>query len=816
MKDRLPDRSQVVVIGGGAVGCSVAYHLAKGGWTDVVLLERKRLSSGTTWHAAGLVGQLRATHNLTRLAQYTCKLFAGLEAETGQATGFKQHGSLALAATRERFEEWKRLASMASCFGLRDVEIITPREARELHPVLNIDGLKGVVYLPGDGQVNPADVTQAFARGARQNGAMIFENVKVTGVETANGRVSGVTTDQGRITTEYVVNCAGMWARELGRLNGVNIPLHAAEHFYVVTEPIEGLPAGLPVLRDQDDCAYIKEDAGKLLIGAFEPEAKPWGMDGIPEDFEFDQLPEDLDHFAPILERVMQRIPLLQDAGIQTFFNGPESFTPDNRYYLGEVPEVGNYYVAAGFNSIGIQSSGGAGKVIAEWMAAGHPPMDLWDVDIRRVAPFQGNRRYLRDRTVEVLGLLYAMHWPFRQVESARPVRQSPLHDRLAATGACFGEMNGWERANWFAPPGVEPKYDYTYGRPGWFEHSAEEHRAVRERVGLFDQTSFAKLLVQGRDAERVLNRVCANDVAVEPGRVVYTQWLNERGGIEADLTVTRLDAERYLVVTATGTQARDLHWLEKHIADEHHAFVTDMTSAYVVLGIMGPRSRALLATLTPADLSNAAFPFMHSREIEIGYGLARASRVTFVGELGWELYIPTEFAPPVYDAIVEAGQRHGLKLCGYHALNSLRIEKGYRHWGHDIGDEDTPLQSGLGFAVAWDKPGGFIGREALMRQKDEGVTRKLVQFVLEDPEPLMIHDEPIRRDGVRVGRTTSAMYGHTLGASVSLGWVEHEDGITRKFVENGEFEIEIARRTHAARASMRPLYDPAGERVRS
>ncbi|MGA8261358.1 MAG: FAD-dependent oxidoreductase [Arenicellales bacterium] len=814
MAGQLPERAQAVIIGGGVVGCSVAYHLAKAGWTDVVLLERKRLSSGTTWHAAGLVGQLRATHNLTRLAQYTCELFAGLEAETGQATGFRRRGSLALAATKERFEEWKRAASMASCFGL-EVEVITPSEARELYPIINIDDLQGAVYLPGDGQVNPADVTQAFAKGARNHGARIFENTRVIGVETKAGRVRSVRTAEGEIATDYVVNCAGMWARQLGRMSGVNIPLHAAEHFYIVTEPIEGLPRDLPVMRDQDNCAYFKEDAGKLLIGAFEPVAKPWGMDGIPEDFEFGQLPEDIDHFEPVLERALERVPLLRDAGIQTFFNGPESFTPDNRYYLGEAPEVRNYFVAAGFNSIGIQSSGGAGKVIAEWMDEGHPPMDLWDVDIRRALPFQGNRRYLAERTAEVLGLLYAMHWPFRQVESARPVRLSALHERLAAQGACFGEMQGWERANWFAPAGVEPRYEYSYGRQNWFACSGQEHRAVREGVGVFDQSSFAKYLLQGRDAEQVLNRVCANDVAVEPGRIVYTQWLNERGGIEADLTVTRTGEDEYFIVTAPATQVRDFDWLRRHIPADAHAFLTDVTSAYAVLGLMGPLSRELLSSLTPEDLSNDAFPFMSSRRIEIGRALARASRITYVGELGWELYIPSEFAVPVYDAIVAAGVRLGLRHCGYHALNSLRIEKGYRHWGHDISDEDTPLEAGLGFALAWDKPGGFIGREALLEQKKSRLTRRLAQFVLDDPGPLMIHDEPIWRDGVRVGRTTSAMFGHTLGAGVALGYVESESGATREFIEGGKYEIEIARERYPARVSLRPLYDPEGKRVR-
>ncbi len=815
MSTDLPAHARVVVIGAGVVGCSVAYHLAKLGWSDVVVLERRQISCGTTWHAAGLVGQLRATRNLTRLARYTCELFETLEGETGQQTGFKQNGSLSVAADKERFEELKRGASMASCFGL-EVEVITPAEARELHPLLRIDDLVGAVFLPKDGQINPLDVAQAFAKGARLNGASIHENTPVNAIRVANGRVAAVSTPRGEIAVEYVVNCAGMWAREVGHMAGVNVPLHAAEHFYVVTEPMTEIAHNLPVMRDPGGYIYCKEDAGKLLVGAFEPVAKPWGMDGIAADFAFDQLPEDWDHFAPALHNAMHRVPLLERAGIQTFFNGPESFTPDDRYHIGEAPEVRGYFVAAGFNSIGIQSSGGAGRVVAEWMVNGHPPMDLWDVDIRRVAPFQGNARYLRERTVEALGLLYAMHWPFRQVESARPVRASPLHERLARHGACFGEAQGWERPNWYARDGVAPQYEHSYGRQNWFECSAAEHRAAREGVALFDQTSFAKFLLAGRDAEAVLGRVCANDVAVPVGRVVYTQWLNERGGIEADLTVTRIDEERFLIVTAVATQGRDFYWLRDHIPAGAHAVLSDVTSAFAVLGVMGPRSRALLSALTPARLDNEAFPFLTSREIELGYALVRASRITYVGELGWEIYVPSEFACSVYDALIEAGQSHGLVHAGYHAMNSLRIEKAYRHWGHDITDEDTPLEAGLGFAVAFDKPGGFIGREAMLRMRESTPTRRLVQFALEDPEPLLYHEEPIWRDGVLVGSTTSAMYGHTLGGSVALGYVAHADGVNAEFVDSGSYEIEIAGERYAARASLRPMYDPRAERVKA
>ncbi|HKX08647.1 MAG TPA: FAD-dependent oxidoreductase [Stellaceae bacterium] len=811
----LPQQARIIIIGGGIVGCSLAYHLAKRGCGDVVLLERRQLTCGTTWHAAGLVGQLRATQNLTRLAQYTAGLYRSLGDETGQETGFKQRGSLALATTQERFEELKRGASMAHCFGL-EVEVLTPQEAGKLWPLMDVSDLVGAVFLPKDGQTNPVDTTQALAKGAKTGGVKVFEETPVTAILHHNGRVKGVRTPKGEIAAETVVIASGMWSRELAASVGVTLPLHAAEHFYIVTEPIPGLPSTLPVLRDPDSRAYFKEDAGKLLIGWFEAVAKPWGADGIPESFSFDQLPADLEHIEPLIEQAVHRVPALAKTGIQVFFNGPESFTPDDRYLLGEAPEIKNFFVSAGFNSIGIQSAGGAGKVLADWILDGHPPMDLWDVDVRRMMPFQRNRRYLRERTVETLGLLYDMHWPFRQVESARGVRKSALHERLAARGACFGELAGWERANWFAPAGVKPEYRYSYGRQNWFEHSAAEHKAVREAVGLFDQSSFAKYVLQGVDAERILNRVCANDVAVAPGRVVYTQWLNERGGIEADLTVTREAEDRYLIVTSAASQTRDFAWIKRHIAEDVRAGVVDVTSAYAVLSVMGPRSRELLQSLTPDDLSNAAFPFATSREIDLGYARVRATRITYVGELGWELYIPTEFATGVYDAIVAAGEPFGLRLAGYHALNSLRIEKAYRHWGHDITEEDTPLEGGLGFAVAWRKPGGFIGREALLRQKETGLKRRLVTFALEDSKPMLYHSEPIWRDGKLVGRLTSGMFGHTVGRSVGLGYVENEGQIVADaYIAQGKFEIEVAGDRVPAKATLGALYDPKSERVK-
>jgi len=827
----LPSTARVVIVGGGIVGCSVAYHLALRGVTEVVLLERKQLTCGTTWHAAGLVGQLRATHNLTRLAQYTTNLFATLEKETGQATGFRARGSVSVAPNEERFEELKRGASMARVFGLQ-VDIIDRDRIQELVPLARVDDLVGGVHLPNDGITNPIDTTQALAKGARARGVRIQENVKVTRIVTEHGRAVGVEYEidgeVGEIRTDAVVNAAGMWGRELGEQVGAVVPLHAAEHFYIVTEGVEGISPDMPVLRDPDGCGYFKEEAGKLMVGWFEPVSKPWGMtkpdgsSGIPESFCFDSLPEDFEHIAPLVEAATHRMPLLANTGIRLFFNGPEAFTPDDRYLLGESPDVRGLFMACGFNSIGIQSSGGAGKVLADWIIDGHPPMDLWDVDIRRVMPFQRNANYLRHRTVESLGLLYAMHWPFFQPTTARGVRRSALHDRLAARGACFGEVAGWERTNWFAPEGVTAEYEYTYGKQNWFAYSAEEHHAVRNSVGVFEQSSFGKFQLEGPDAESVLNRICSNDVAVPAGKIVYTQWLNERGGIEADLTVTRLATDRYLIVTAAATQVRDFSYLKAHIPADARVVATDVTSAYAVLSVMGPNSRELLQQLagpSPANsLANDVFPFGWAREIDLGYARVRASRVTYVGELGWELYIPTEFATGVFDVLVEAGAALGLRHAGYHALNSLRMEKGYRHWGHDVSPDDTPLEAGLGFVVAWDKPGGFIGREALLVQKEAGLTRRMVQFALADSDKLLYHNEPIWRDGVIVGSITSGMYGHTIDASLGMGYVSAPEGVvcTREFARGGYYEIEVAGQRIPARASLDPWYDPRSARVRS
>ncbi len=812
----IPSKARAVIIGGGVSGCSVAYHLAKLGWTDVVLLERKQLTSGTTWHAAGLIGQLRASQNMTRLAKYSADLYVRLESETGIGTGMKQNGSMTVALTQERKQEIYRQASLARAFNV-DVREISPDEAKAMYPHLNIGDVKAAVHLPLDGQCDPANIAMALAKGARQNGATVFEGVKVVEVLTRDGRVTGVACEQNgeryMIETENVVNAAGMWGRDLAAASGVTVPLHACEHFYIVTEPIKGLTQ-LPVLRVPDECTYYKEDAGKMLVGAFELKAKPWPPAGerIREDFCFDQLPEDFDHFQPILEMAVNRMPMLETAGIHTFFNGPESFTPDDRYYLGEAPEIRGYWVAAGYNSIGIVSSGGAGMALAQWMNDGEPPFDLWEVDIRRAQPFQKNRRYLKNRVTETLGVLYADHFPYRQMATARGVRRSPIHEHLKARGAVFGEVAGWERANWFAHPGQEREYRYSWNRQNWFDNQRDEHIAVRLGVGLFDMTSFGKIRVEGRDAVTFLNRLCANQIDVPTGRIVYTQMLNRKGGIESDLTVTRLSETAFLLVVPGATLQRDLAWLRRHLTDEF-VVVTDATASESVLCLMGPRSRELIHSISPNDFSNEAFPFGTMQEIEIGMGLARAHRVTYVGELGWELYVSSDQAAHVFEALDAAGSDFGLRLCGLHTLDSCRIEKAFRHFGHDITDEDHVLEAGLGFAVNFNK-GEFTGRDAVLRLQEVGLGRRLVQFMLEDPQPLLFHNEAIVRDGKIVGTITSGNYGHHLGGAIGLGYVACR-GESAQDVLSSHYEIEIAGQRVKAQASLTPLYDPKATRVR-
>ncbi len=810
----LPSKARAVIIGGGVAGCSVAYHLTKLGWKDVVLLERKQLTSGTTWHAAGLIAQLRATANMTKLAKYSQELYGTLEEETGISTGFRRTGSITVALTEERREEIYRQASMARAFGV-EVEEISAAEVKNRYEHLEVGDVTGAVYLPLDGQGDPANIALALAKGARQMGALVKERVKVTGISKAGGRVTGVNWEsaegQGHIEADFVVNCGGMWARDLGKMAGVNVPLHACEHFYIVSEAIAGLKQ-LPVLRVPDECAYYKEDAGKMMLGAFEPRSKPWGMAGISESFEFDQLPEDFDHFEPILEKAIDRVPILGEAGIHTFFNGPESFTPDNAYYLGEARELGNFYVCAGFNSIGIQSSGGAGWALAQWMEDGQRPFDLGDVDINRAQPFQRNRRYLKERVSETLGLLYADHYPYRQKGTARGVRRSVLHEHLLKHGAVMGEIAGWERANWFADEGQTPEYAYSWKRQNWFENQRAEHMAVRENLGMYDMSSFGKLRVEGPDAERFLNYVCGADMSVPAGKIVYTQFLNERGGIEADVTVTRLSETVYLVVTPAATCPADHAWLLRHVGD-YRVVITDVTAGEAVLAVMGPNSRKLLQAVSPNDFSNDVNPFGTAQEIEIGLGSARVHRVSYVGELGWEIYVSSDQAAHVFEALHEAGQDHSLKLCGMHMMDSARIEKGFRHFGHDITCEDHVVEAGLGFAVGKHKD-SFIGKDAVSAKREAGLENRLVQFKLNDSEPMLYHNEPIVRNGEFVGYLSSGNYGHALGSAIGLGYVPCV-GESAADVLASSYEIEVAGVRVAATASLKPLYDPKSERVK-
>ena len=812
----IQDKAKVVIIGGGVIGCSVAYHLSKLGWSDVVLLERKQLTSGTTWHAAGLIGQLRASANMTKLAKYTQELYFDLEKETGVSTGFKRVGSISVALTNERMEELKRSAAMARAFGV-DVEEISPREIQKRYPHINLERVVGGVFLGKDGQGDPANIALALAKGARQLGAKIHERVTVKKVFKNQNKVTGLewidqNGDHGHIACEEIVNCAGMWGHSVGKMLGANIPLHACEHFYIVTEPIAELTQ-LPVLRVPDECAYYKEDAGKMLLGAFEPNAKPWGMSGISDDFEFDQLPEDFEHFEPILEMAINRLPVLEKAGIHTFFNGPESFTPDDAYHLGRTPEMENVWVAAGFNSIGIQSAGGAGMALAQWMQDKEKPFDLGDVDISRMQPFQGNKKYLFERSKETLGLLYADHFPFRQKESARGVRRTPFHEHLKSKGAVFGEVAGWERANWFSFDGQHDEYVYSWKRQNWFENSAKEHMAVRENVGLYDMSTFGKIRVEGKDAERFLNYLCGANLSVDIGKIVYTQFLNSKGGIEADVTVTRLSETIYLIVTPAATRLADETWLRRNQKD-YNVVITDVTAAEGVLALMGPNSRALLSSVSPNNFDNEINPFGTAQVIEIGMGLARAHRVSYVGELGWELYISSDQCAHIFETIIDAGSDHDLKLCGMHMMDSCRIEKAYRHFGHDITCEDHVLEAGLGFAVDTDKP-DFIGKKAVINKREVGLEKRLVQFQLTEPEPLLYHNEPIIRDSEIVGYISSGNYGHKLGGAIGMGYIPCE-GESPEELLSSKFEIDVSGTICAAKASLKPLYDPLSKRTKA
>jgi 4-methylaminobutanoate oxidase (formaldehyde-forming) len=811
----LPAHARAVIIGGGIIGCSTAYHLAGLGWKEIVLLERQKLTGGSTWHAAGLVGQLRSSANITQLLKHSVELYGRLEAETGQATGWKMNGGLRLACNAERMTEIKRQATTAHSFGL-EMHLLTPSEAKKLWPLMDVSDLVGAAFLPTDGQANPSDIAQALAKGARQRGVRIVENCAVTAIRQKDGRATGVSTALGDIACHVVINCAGQWAKEVGRMAGVSVPLQSVEHQYMVTEAIEGVERDLPTLRDPDRLIYFKEEVGGLVMGGYEPNPIPWALDGIPEGFHFTLLESNWDHFEQIMVQALARVPALETAGIKQLINGPESFTPDGNFILGEAPELGNFYVGAGFNAFGIASGGGAGKALAEWVAGGEPPMDLWPVDIRRFGALHRDDRWTRTRTLEAYGKHYTMAWPHEEHESGRPLRVSPLYQRLKDQGACFGSKLGWERPNWFAAGGIEPKDVYSYGRQNWFEAVGAEHKAARERVVIFDQTSFAKFLLVGKDAEAALSWICANDVAKASGSLIYTQMLNRRGGIECDLTVSRLAEDRYYIVTGTGFATHDFAWIARNIPEEADARLLDVTSAYAVLSLMGPKSRDVLATATDADVGNAGFPFGTWRELMIAGAPVKALRVTYVGELGWELHLPVEYAPAVYEALMAAGRPHRIANAGYRAIESLRLEKGYRAWGSDIGPDHTPFEAGLGWAVKMKQNVPFLGRDALAEQAGKPLRKKLAGFTVDDPEIVLLGRETIFRDGRQVGWLTSGGYGYSVGLNIGYGYVRNAEGVSTEYLTSGAYELEIATERVPAKLHLAPLYDPRMERVKA
>jgi len=829
-----PAHAHIVIIGGGIMGCSVAYHLGALGERDVVLLEQGRLTCGTTWHAAGLVGQLRAQESMTRLIRYSTELYAKLEAETGLGTGWKQCGSLAVARTADRMTQLKRTASVARAYGVT-CDVISPAEAGKLYPIMETADLQGAVWLPGDGKANPADLTLALAKGARNRGVKICEGVRVTSAERfgAEGRRRMRALDwqakngsRGKISADIVVLCGGQWSRALGRQFDVVVPLFSCEHFYIVTDRIPGVHRDLPVMRDPDGYIYFKEEVGGLLMGGFEPDATPWLQSaqhrgGIPENFEFQLLADNWDAFQILLDNAMIRVPALHTAQVKQFYNGPESFTADNNFILGPAPGLDNLYVGCGFNSMGIASSGGAGKALAEWIVQGEPTLDLWPVDIRRFARFNANEQWLPERIREVLGMHYKMPWPNRELDSARPFRRSPIYNILRDAGACFGSKMGWERANFFAPTPAEAKIEYGWGHQNWHPWVAAEHRACRERVALFDMSSFAKLLVKGRDAHALLQSLVSNDVPTTPGRTVYTGMLNERGGYETDFTIGCLDCDEYMIVTGSAQAVRDRDLVERALTkDNLRAEVVDVTPMYAMLALMGPQSRALLQKVSTADFSNATFPFGTSREIDVGYATLRANRLTYVGELGWELYVPVEFAFGVYEQLLHAGREFGLVNAGYYAVESLRLEKGYRAWGRELTPEINPFEAGLAFAVNWSK-GEFVGRAALEKLKVAGgagsVRRRVVSLVVDAPHTNLWGNELILRNGAPVGFVTSAAFGHTIGKPVALGIVTNANGVAdNAWIEAGRYEIDLAGARYAAGVSLRAPYDADGARVKS
>jgi len=812
MPKQLPSHAQVVIIGGGIHGCSVAYHLAKEGWRDVVLLERKQLTSGTTWHAAGLVGQLQGSHSTTAFAKYGIELLQDIEAETGQNPGYRRSGSISIALNKERHAELKRKADFARLFGI-EAHPMSTAEISERWPLMNPEGVLGGIHMPSDGSANPIDLTQALAKGARMHGAQIFERIKVEEVLVTRGKATGVRTEQGTISADFVVNCGGMWARELGQKNGVGVPLHACEHYYLVTEAIPDLPNDLPVLRSYCDGTYWKEDAGKLLFGFAHFNAKPWGMGGIPETFEFDSLPFVEDDVMSVLELAMERVPL--DVGIRTFFNGPESYSYDGRFTLGEAPDIKGYFVLAGVNSTGIQSGPGAGKALAEWIMKGHPPMDLSEMDPKRCEEFQARDIYLRERCPETLVNTYAMHWPGKQRETVRNLRRTPFHHALKAEGACFAEVQGWERPGWFAPEGVTPEYDYSFYRPSWFEHVQAEQKAAREAVAMIDYSMLGKLKVEGTGAEAFLQRMCTNNMAIKPGRVAYTLMLNDRGGIESDVTVARHATDSFMVMSSISHTRRDYLHLRDAIQPGENVQLRDVTASFGVLGLMGPKSRELLDSVSDVDLSNEAFRFNSLQSFHIGHASVTAQRLSYSGELGWEIFVTPDFAEHVFEVLMEAGKAYGLRLIGGEALNALRIEKGFVHWGHDMAYTEAPHQMGLEFVCKPEKDIPFVGRDAYLARKAEAKGPYLCSIKLCDRDPLLHHNEPVLRDGKVVGYVTAGAFGHTVGAAVGLCLVSLPEGATDKSsIETGCYSVLIEGTEIPAEISLTPFHDPQSKRM--
>ena len=814
----VPKHARVVVIGGGVIGTSVAYHLAHAGWKDTVLLERDKLTSGTTWHAAGLMVTFGSTSETsTEMRKYTAGLYARLEAETGQATGFKPCGFIEVAADVDRLEEYRRVSAFNRYCGI-DVQEISPGQVKELFPIARVDDILAGFYVKADGRVDPVDVTMALGKGAKLQGATILEGVPALGVVIKNGAVRGVDTPYGTIECEYVVNCAGMWARQLGAKSGINIPLQSAEHYYLITEKIPGIDRNWPVLEDPGSYGYFREEGGGLMVGLFEPVCAPWKIGGVPEDFSFGEIPPDWDRMTPYLQKAMSRVPVSETAGLKKFFCGPESFTPDLRPVVGEAPEVKNYFVAAGLNSIGILTGGGMGKVMAHWIMNGRPDVDVTGMNIDRLHGYQSNPEYRRTRTVESLGMVYQCHYPTRSMTTARDAKRSAIHERLAAQGAYFKDVSGWEGADWYAGPGKTPDPGpLSWGRQHWYKNWEEEHRATREGVILMDMSFMSKFRVEGKDAGRLLNQLSGNNVDAEHGRITYTQWMNEGGTLEADLTVTKFDDRHYFVV-ASDTAHRHVETKMKRLFADHHAFCSDVTSAYAQLNIQGPRSRELLQSLTTVNLSNEAFPFRAVTELDLGFARVLCVRITYLGELGYELYIPSEQAIHVYDRLVKAGEPLGLRHAGLKALASLRMEKGYRDFGHDIDNTDSVLEAGLGFAVDLKKPDGFIGKDAVLKKKAEGpLKRRIVQVLCKDPEPLMFHAEPVWRNGKAVGYVRAASYGFTIGGAVGLAMIEGgAEVVDQKYLDAGTWELEINGKRYPALASMKPLYDPETKKVKA